>query len=75
MSRDTPVTPYARPPVSTDSGKQRPVTRLPQSTAICRSATFCHILPTYFHRNIYNIRNVRNFCRILLSLPNSTKFC
>ena len=40
-----------------------------------QSAIFCHILPTCFYRNIYNIRNVRDFCRILLSLLNSAKFC
>ena len=58
---------------------QRPITRLPQSIVIYSnlpySAMFCHILPIYFHCNIYNIRNVRDFCWILLSLPNSAKFC
>ena len=58
---------------------QRPITRLPQSTAIygnlLYSAMFCHILPTYFYYNICDIRNVYNFCRILLSLLNSVKFC
>ena len=52
---------------------------MPQSITIYGnlpySAIFCHILPTCFYRNIYNIRNVRNFCRILLSLLNSAKFC
>ena len=46
---------------------QRPITRLTQSTArysnLPFSTIFCHILPTYFYRNIYNIRNVRNFCQ------------
>ena len=72
MSRDTPVTPYIRLPVSTDSAirdRSRDCRNLQQSTAIC------HILPTCFYRNIYDIRNVRNFCWILPSLPNSTKFC
>ena len=36
---------------------------------------FCHILPTYFYCNIYNIHNVRDFYQILPSLLNSTKFC
>ena len=53
--------------------------RLPQSTVIygnlLYSAMFCYILPTCFYYNIYNIRNVRNFYWILLSLPNSAKFC
>ena len=53
--------------------------RLPQSMAIygnlLYSAMSCHILPTYFYCSIYDIRNVRNFCRILLSLLNSIKFC
>ena len=40
-----------------------------------QSAMFCHILPTCFYCNIYNIRNVRDFCQILLSLLNSIKFC
>ena len=58
---------------------QRPITRLPQSTAIYGnlpySAMFYHILPTCFYCNIYNIRNVHNFCQILPSLLNSAKFC
>ena len=58
---------------------QRPITRLPQSTAIYGnlpySAMFCHILLTCFYCNIYNIYNVRDFCQILPSLLNSTKFC
>ena len=58
---------------------QRPITRLPQSTVIYGnlpySAMFCHILPTCFYRNICNICNVRDFCRILPSLLNSVKFC
>ena len=53
--------------------------RLPQFIAIYGnlpySAMFCHILPTCFYRNICDIRNVRNFCQILLSLLNSAKFC
>ena len=53
--------------------------RLPQSTVIygnlLYSTMFYHILPTCFYCNIYNIRNVHNFCRILLSLLNSAKFC
>ena len=52
---------------------------MPQSTVIygnlLYSAIFCHILPTCFYRNICDIRNVCNFCRILPSLLNSTKFC
>ena len=52
--------------------------RLPQSTVIygnlLYSAMFCHILPTCFYCNIYDIRNVYNFCRILPSLLNSAKF-
>ena len=40
-----------------------------------QSAMFCHILPTCFYRNIYDIRNVHDFCRILPSLLNSAKFC
>jgi hypothetical protein len=56
MSRDTPGTPYTRPPVSTDSATRGPTTRrqfaaiygnLPFSTAICHilphSATFCQV--------------------------------
>ena len=39
-----------------------------------QSAMFCHILPTCFYCNIYNICNVRNSCRILPSLLNSVKF-
>ena len=42
MSRDTPVTPYTRPPVSTDSAirdRSRDCRNLRQSTAIC------HVLP------------------------------
>ena len=39
------------------------------------SAIFYHILPTCFYYNIYNIRNVRDFCQILPSLLNSAKFC
>ena len=58
---------------------QRPIMRLPQSTVIYSnllySAMFCHILPTYFYCNICDICNVHNFCRILLSLLNSAKFC
>ena len=61
MSRDTPVTPYTRPPVSTDSAtrdRSRDCRNLRQSTAIYGnlpySAMSCHILP---------------------SLPNSAKFC
>ena len=58
---------------------QRLITRLLQSTAIYGnlpySAMFCHILPIYFYCNIYNICNVRDFYRILLSLLNSAKFC
>ena len=72
MSRDTPVTPYTRPPVSTDSAirdRPRDCRNLRQSTAIC------HILPTCFYRNICDIRNVHNFCRTLPSLLNSAKFC
>ena len=72
MSRDTPVTPYTRLPVSTDSAirdRSRDCHNLRQSTAIC------HILPTCFYYNICDIRNVRNFCRILPSLLNSAKFC
>ena len=72
MSRDTPVTPYTRPPVSTDLAirdRSRDCRNLQQSTAIC------HILPTYFCCNICDIRNVHDFCRILPSLPNSAKFC
>ena len=72
MSRDTPVTPYTRPPVFTDSAirdRSRDCHNLRQSTAIC------HILPTRFYRNICDIRNVRDFYRILPSLPNSAKFC
>ena len=53
--------------------------RLPQSTAIYSnllySAMFCYILPICFYCNICDIRNVYNFCRILLSLLNSAKFC
>ena len=48
MSRDTPVTPYTRPPVSTDSAikdRSRDCRNLRQSTAICHilpcSAIFC----------------------------------
>ena len=43
MSRDTPVTPYTRPPVFTDSAirdRSRDCRNLQQSTAIC------HILPS-----------------------------
>ena len=58
---------------------QRPITRLPQSTAIYGnlpySAMSCYILPTCFYCNICDIRNVRDFCRILPSLLNSAKFC
>ena len=58
---------------------QRLITRLPQSTAIygnlLYSAMSCHILPTCFYYNIYDIRNVCDFYRILPSLPNSAKFC
>ena len=58
---------------------QRPITRLPQSTVIYGnlpySAMSCHILPTCFYYNIYNIRNVRDFYWILPSLPNFVKFC
>ena len=58
---------------------QRPITRLPQFTVIYGnlpySAMFCYILPTCVYRNICDIRNVCNFCRILPSLPNSAKFC
>ena len=58
---------------------QRPITRLPQSTAIYSyllySAMLCHILPTCFYRNICNIRDVCDFYQILPSLLNSTKFC
>ena len=82
LLRDTSVTPYARPPISTDlatKDRLRDYCNLRQSTAICRSPPYStilyYILPIYFYRNIYNIRNVRNFCRILLSLPDSTKFC
>ena len=53
LSRDTSVTPYTRPPVSTDSAtrdRPRDCRNLRQSTAICRSppysATFCRILPS-----------------------------
>ena len=66
MSWDTPVTSYTCLPVSTDSAirdRSRDCRNLRQSTAIC------HILPTCFYRN------VRNFCWILPSLPNSAKFC
>ena len=69
MLQDTPVTPYTRPPISTDSATRdqpRDCRNLRQSTAIC------HILPTCFYRNICDICNVCNFCRIL---PNSAKFC
>ena len=66
MSWDTPITLYIHPPVSTDSAIYG---NLPYS------AIFCHILPTYFYRNIYNIRNIYNFCQILPSLLNSAKFC
>ena len=72
MLRDTFVTPYTHPPVSTDSvirDRLRDCRNLRQSTAIC------HILPTCFYCSICDIRNVRNFCWILLSLPNSAKFC
>ena len=65
------MTLYTRPPVSTDSAirdRSRDCRNLRQSTAIC------HILPTCFYRNICDIRNVRNFCRILPSLLNSAKF-
>ena len=52
--------------------------RLPQSIAIYGnlpySAIFYYILPTCFYYNICNIRNVRNFYRILPSLLNSAKF-
>ena len=48
MSRDTPVTPYTHPPVSTDSAtrnQSRDCRNLRQSTAICHilpySAIFC----------------------------------
>jgi hypothetical protein len=61
MSRDTSVTPYTRPPVSTDvTRRDRPrdgnlMAICRQSTAIWRqSAAFCHILP---------------------SPPNPAKFC
>ena len=66
------MTPYTRPPVSTDSAirdRSRDCRNLRQSTAIC------YILPICFHRNICDIRNVRDFCWILPSLPNSAKFC
>ena len=72
MSRDTPITPYTRPPVSTNLAirdRIRDCRNLQQSTAIC------HILLICFYYNIYDIHNVCNFCWILLSLPNSTKFC
>ena len=94
----TPVTPYTRPPVSTDLAIRDRLRdlNLPQSTAICRilpssarttlytlptilyrtlpySTAFCYILPTYFYYNIYDICNIRNFYRILLSLLNSTR--
>ena len=82
LSRNTPVIPYTRPPVSTDSAIRdwlRDCRNLQQSTIIyyilpC-SAIFCYILPTCFYCDIYNIRNVRDFCRILPSLLNSAKFC
>ena len=52
---------------------------LPQSTAIygnlLYSAMLCYILPTCFYCNICDIRNIHNFCWILLSLLNSAKFC
>ena len=51
LSRDTPVTPYARPPVSTDSATRdrlRDCRNLRQSTAICYilpcPAEFCQVL-------------------------------
>ena len=72
MSQDTPVTPYTCPPVSTDLAirdRSRDCRNLRQSTAIC------HILPTCFYCNIYDIRNVRDFYQILPSLLNSAKFC
>ena len=72
MSRDTPVIPYTCLPVSTDSvtrDRSRDCRNLRQSTAIC------YILPTCFYCNICDIRNVRDFCRILPSLLNSAKFC
>ena len=52
VSRDTPVTPYTRPPVSTDSAirdRSRDCRSLRQSTAVCHilpySAMFC--LPVF----------------------------
>ena len=72
MLWDTPVTLYTHPPVSTDLATRdwsRDCRNLQQFTAIC------YILPTCFYCNICNIRNVHDFCRILLSLLNSAKFC
>ena len=58
---------------------QRPITRLPQSTAIYGNLLYftmsCYILPTCFYCSICNIRNVHDFCWILPSLLNSAKFC
>jgi hypothetical protein len=64
MSQDTPVTPYTRLPVFTDSAIRDRLwdcRNLQQSTAIYSnllySAMFRHILPTCFYRNICDIRN------------------
>ena len=66
------MTPYIYPPVSTDLAIRD---RSRDCRNLLYSAMFCHILPTCFYCNIYNIRNVHNFCRILPSLLNSAKFC
>ena len=82
LLQNTPVTLYACPPVSTNLATRdrlRDCRNLRQSTVIygnlLYSAMTCHILPTCFYCNIYNIRNVRDFCWILPSLLNFVKFC
>ena len=77
MSRDTPVTPYTRPPVSTDSAirdRSRDCRNLRQSTAICHILPYSAylFLPQYLRYLRYP--HVRDFCRTLPSLPNSAKF-
>ena len=80
MSRDTPVTPYTRPPVSTDSAtrnRSRDCRNLRQSTAICHilpyPAIFCLPVSTAISAISATSVTSAEFCQVYRILPSSAR--
>ena len=67
MSRDTPVTPYTRPPVSTDSATRD----RSRDRNLRQSAVLCHILP---HFAIFCLPISTAISTISATSVTSTKF-